>query len=84
MGTNVSLTPELEKFAKSKVEEGLYSSVSEVMREALRRMKIHDIEYAKWVRGELEKAETDIAVGRVEDFDFDAIIAEAEEELRLE
>ncbi len=76
MGTNVSLTPELEQFAKSKVEEGLYSSVSEVMRDALRRMKIQDIEYAKWVRGELEQAKADIAAGRVEDFDIDSIIAE--------
>ena len=33
---NVSLTPELEKWVQSKVETGLYSSSSEVVREALR------------------------------------------------
>ncbi|PWQ92613.1 type II toxin-antitoxin system ParD family antitoxin [Leucothrix pacifica] len=33
---NVSLTPQLENFVKQKVEAGLYNSVSEVMREALR------------------------------------------------
>jgi antitoxin ParD1/3/4 len=39
MGTNVSLTPELESFAKSCVESGRYNSVSEVMRNALRLLQ---------------------------------------------
>ncbi|MGO8758319.1 MAG: type II toxin-antitoxin system ParD family antitoxin [Terracidiphilus sp.] len=33
---NVSLTPELDKFVAGKVESGLYTSASEVVREALR------------------------------------------------
>lgn len=33
---NVSLTPALEKFVQDKVASGLYNSVSEVIREALR------------------------------------------------
>jgi len=33
---NVSLTPELERAVKQKVESGLYNSASEVIREALR------------------------------------------------
>jgi len=33
---NVSLTPELEKAVKDKVESGLYNNASEVIREALR------------------------------------------------
>lgn len=33
---NVSLTPELEQYIRSKVESGLYSNASEVVREALR------------------------------------------------
>ena len=33
---NVSLTPALEKFVQDKVASGFYSSVSEVIREALR------------------------------------------------
>ncbi|MGK0238928.1 MAG: antitoxin ParD1/3/4 [Candidatus Pelagisphaera sp.] len=33
---NVSLTPQLEKWVQSKVETGLYSSSSEVVRDALR------------------------------------------------
>lgn len=33
---NVSLTPALEKYVQDKVAQGLYNSVSEVIREALR------------------------------------------------
>lgn len=33
---NVSLTPELEQFIRRKVDSGLYSNASEVVREALR------------------------------------------------
>ena len=33
---NVSLTPALEKFVQDKVATGLYNSVSEVIREAIR------------------------------------------------
>jgi antitoxin ParD1/3/4 len=33
---HVSLTPELEKIVKQKVESGLYNNASEVIREALR------------------------------------------------
>ncbi len=38
MGTNVSLTPELERFAQSCVESGRYNNVSEVVRSALRML----------------------------------------------
>ncbi len=33
---HVSLTPELERMVKSKVQSGLYNNASEVVREALR------------------------------------------------
>jgi len=36
---NVSLTPQLESFVKQKVSTGLYNSVSEVIREALRLLE---------------------------------------------
>ncbi len=39
---NVSLTPTLEKFVQDKVASGLYNSVSEVIREALRMMASRD------------------------------------------
>lgn len=34
---NISLTPELEKAVKAKVQSGLYNNASEVIREALRQ-----------------------------------------------
>ncbi len=36
---NISLTPELEKFVKDKVESGRYHSASEVIREGLRLLE---------------------------------------------
>ena len=39
---NVSLTPELEELISRKVESGLYSSASEVVREALRLLQQRD------------------------------------------
>ena len=39
---NISLTPHLEEVVKGKVESGLYTSASEVMREALRLLEERD------------------------------------------
>ena len=39
MTTNVSLTPELERFARECVAEGRYNNVSEVVRAALRMLQ---------------------------------------------
>ena len=39
---NISLTPELENFIKQKVDCGLYTSASEVVRESLRLMHTYD------------------------------------------
>jgi len=39
---NVSLTPELEQLVQEKVQTGLYTSASEVVREALRLLKERD------------------------------------------
>jgi antitoxin ParD1/3/4 len=41
---NVSLTPELERLVEGKVKDGLYSTASEVVREALRFMRERDEE----------------------------------------
>jgi hypothetical protein len=40
--TNVSLTPELERFVDANVESGLYNNASEVVREGLRLLKEQD------------------------------------------
>ena len=39
---NISLTSELAAFVRGKVESGLYTSASEVMREALRLLQEHE------------------------------------------
>jgi len=42
VGMNVNLTPQLEDMVRSKVASGLYTSASEVVREALRLMDEQD------------------------------------------
>lgn len=42
MGMNINLTPELEEMVRQKVTSGLYTSVSEVVREALHLMEEQD------------------------------------------
>jgi antitoxin ParD1/3/4 len=39
VGTNVNLTPELERFAQSCVENGRFNNVSEVVRSGLRLLQ---------------------------------------------
>jgi antitoxin ParD1/3/4 len=41
-GMNVNLTPQLEELVREKVESGLYTSASEVVREALRLLQEQD------------------------------------------
>jgi len=42
MGMNVNLTPQLEALVRAKVDSGMYTSASEVVREALRLMQEQD------------------------------------------
>ena len=59
MGMNVNLTPQLEEMVRQKVSSGLYSSASEVVREALRLMNEQDhLRAAK-----LEQLRQDIRAG---------------------
>jgi antitoxin ParD1/3/4 len=39
---NISLTPELEQFVQNKVNSGMYTSASEVIRESLRLLLTYD------------------------------------------
>ncbi len=60
MPRNVSLTPELERYAEEKVASGLYASFSEVVREALREMMAReqtDEEKLEWLRERLREGE---------------------------
>lgn len=56
---NISLTPALEKYVQDKVACGLYNSVSEVVREAIRLL----IEKDRVPQEYIEKLKKDIQVG---------------------
>lgn len=56
---NVSLTPHLEGFVTKKVESGLYSSHSEVVREGLRLL----VERDRMVEARLDELRGEIAEG---------------------
>ncbi len=62
---NISLTPTLEKFVQDKVASGLYNSVSEVIREALRLMASKDAvsqERISRLNSEIEKGWDDTVI----------------------
>ena len=56
---NVSLTPALERLVQRKVDSGLYTSASEVIREALRFLEDDNRLY----QAKLDSLRKDIAVG---------------------
>ena len=55
----VSLTSELERLVNERVRSGMYSSASEVVREALRLLKERD----ELPREHLERLRKDVAIG---------------------
>jgi antitoxin ParD1/3/4 len=72
---NVSLTPKLENFVKSKVKTGDYNNASEVVREALRLLQKEDavVHERKTVR--LRKAlQAGIDSPDVDDFDMKTVV----------
>jgi len=78
---NISLTPQLEKLVKNKVESGLYGSASEVMRDALRlleeRDRIHSLRVEE-LRAEIKKGFDN---GEPTPLDVDAIKARGRKRL---
>jgi antitoxin ParD1/3/4 len=65
---NVSLTPELETLVQQKVQSGLYSSASEVVREALRLLNDRDTvqqQRLEELRREIKIGLDDLNHGRV-------------------
>ncbi|MBF2008654.1 type II toxin-antitoxin system ParD family antitoxin [Chlorogloeopsis fritschii PCC 9212] len=77
---NVSLTPELEKWVQSKVESGMYTSASEVIRESLRLLKEQDA--LKEIRlAELRREiQLGIESGNSTPLNMDEIIAKAKQQ----
>ena len=67
---NVSLTPALEKFVQNKVATGLYNSVSEVIREALRLLVSKETvsqERLDMLNRDIEEGLADLEIGRYKD-----------------
>ena len=65
---NVSLTPQLEKYVKTKIETGLYNSASEVVRDALRLLEEQDrFKEVKlqMLREEIQKGISELDAGQV-------------------
>jgi antitoxin ParD1/3/4 len=77
---NISLTPELERRISEKVDSGLYSTASEVVREALRRLFESEAERDRLkARFEEEVRDAIEQLDRGEGLDGEAVF----EELRL-
>ena len=60
---NESLTPKLEKFAREKVEEGLYQTTSEVIREGLRLLMEKEQRY-QLLKNEVLKGHQQVLDGK--------------------
>jgi antitoxin ParD1/3/4 len=81
MNMNVSLTDELARFIKAKVDTGRYTSSSEVVREALRLLEKHDQQEAdklQWLR---QAWQDGLASGDAGEIDLAALKAKARQRL---
>ncbi len=56
---NVSLTPQLEQYVQRKLDTGLYTSASEVIRDGLRLLQERDRHF----EGRLERLQTEVRRG---------------------
>jgi antitoxin ParD1/3/4 len=80
---NVSLTPPLREYVRSKVKSGQYESASEVIRESLRALQERErVAATFWenVQSRLAEARDDLANGRVVDGEeaMEQFVAETE------
>lgn len=73
---NVSLTPQLDAFVRTKVETGRYTSSSEVVREALRLLEqFESVQQARLtaLQADVEHAVDQVERGETVAFDADVI-----------
>lgn len=72
---NLSITPELQQLIQNKIDSGMYSNASEVVRDALRRMDEHDAwrDLRAFMAPRIAAAKN----GNLVTESFDSIIAEA-------
>jgi antitoxin ParD1/3/4 len=72
MTMNVSLTPQLEELVRKKVDSGLYTSASEVVREALRLLDAFESVRASslaQLRSDVDAGWKEIEEGKMSKFD---------------
>jgi antitoxin ParD1/3/4 len=69
---NISLTPELERLIQRKVESGMYSSASEVIRESLRQTAGSEMKLAD-LRSALQRGQDDVDAGRYGPLDIEDV-----------
>ena len=77
---NVSLTPHLESYIKQKVAGGMYNSVSEVIREALRLLEERDALQSmklEALRHDINQGLTSLDNGEGKPLDIDTVKAKA-------
>jgi antitoxin ParD1/3/4 len=70
---NISLTPQLEKLVQERVKSGLYTSASEVIREALRLLDSRDRGLTQQLRADVESGLRQLDAGQSRPFDADAV-----------
>jgi antitoxin ParD1/3/4 len=73
----ITLPSDMAAVVKSAVEGGDYASSSEVVREALRDWKMKralQLQELASLKADIDRGLTDLAAGRVQDFDADRII----------
>lgn len=73
MSLNVSLPPELEQRVRQHVESGLYSSASEVIREALRLFEAYQGVQLAALKSSIAQGVADIDAGRVREVSMASI-----------
>jgi antitoxin ParD1/3/4 len=81
---NVSLTPQLEDYIKQKVAKGMYNSVSEVVREALRLLEERDALQAmklEALRKDIHQGLESLDTGQGKSLDMKAVKAKGRKRL---
>ncbi|MFP5468252.1 MAG: type II toxin-antitoxin system ParD family antitoxin [Alphaproteobacteria bacterium] len=82
MTMNINLTPQLEAMVREKVAGGLYSSASEVVREALRLMEAQDRLRAVKLEQLRQDVRDGIESGPAGELDIEAIKLRGRERLK--
>lgn len=81
---NISLTPQLEKLVRDKVESGRYTSASEVVREALRLLEEQDRLRGLQVEALRQEIQRGAESGSSMAWDKHAFLAEARDRLKAD